>query len=456
MVRKRAPDEATSSLFDDTPFEQSEPGLSPVQQRSNKGKPSVLHQPMQSIAIRPVDRGSLTKGDLLLWLKIIQEIQQMTPARSYSLPMRPLMIFMNNERRYDRIKTQLRALNRTQVEWNNSTGKDKEVWGVSTLISQAEIIKDGGTIMLEIELPGTVDKGVRELTQFSAINLLLARELHSTAALNLYRIAVAYETNPSHLTFKRTVSEWDEILRGASRDPTKELVYKYMKRDLLQPAIEELKQMTHLDVELIEHRERGGRAVTHLQFIVKAKAQPVVKTVDPADLLAKSALKSMGLRAAEIPAIVDQYGAERIMRNVEYTQAELAKGTVRTPRAYLKRAIIDDYAQQGEVIDAKPPKAKKEKPNMADVALGRFKAWRLEEAEKIFMEMTRKQSEAEWNEFANLDGKAATLVRAVKAKGLSSPLVKQAFFDWMATKTWGPVNNDTLIAFMREHPDQLQ
>jgi hypothetical protein len=182
----------------------------------------------------------------------------------------------------------------------------------------------------------------------------------------------------------------------------------------------------------------------------------VVKTVDPADLLAKSALKSMGLRAAEIPAIVDQYGAERIMRNVEYTQTELTKGTVRTPRAYLKRAIIDDYAQQGEVIDAKLPKAKKEKPNMADVALGRFKAWRLEEAEKIFMEMTRKQSEAEWNEFANLDGKAATLVRAVKAKGLSSPLVKQAFFDWMATKTWGPVNNDTLIAFMREHPDQLQ
>ena len=455
MPKKSIPADDTPSLFEDGE-NATLPGFSLAQAMSSNAKPSVLQQPMQSIAIRPVDRGSLTKADLLLWLKIIQEIQNMPPARSYSIPMRPLMVFMNNERRYDRIKAQLRSLNRTQVEWNNNVGREKEVWGVSTLISQAKIVKDGTTVILEIELPGTVDNGVRELTQFSAINLLLARELHSTAALNLYRIALAYESNPSHLTFKRTVVEWDEILRGAARDPEKGLVYKYMKRDQILPAMEELRQMTHLELELIEHRERGGRAVTHVQFLVKSKNQSVVRAVDPDELLAKSALKSMGFRAADIPGVVEQYGHERILKNVEYTQAEQARGNVRNPRAYLKTAIIDDFAQQGEENGATRTPTKKGTPNLADVALGVFRSWRVDEAEKIFMEMTRKQSEAEWSQFTQTEGLDAILVRAIKAKGLESARVKKAFYEWMADKTWGAVSNDTLVAFMRDHPDRLQ
>lgn len=437
----------------------SQPGLSNVQQQTaDPSRPMVLNQPMQSVALTPT-RGQITRAMNLMWLKIIQEIQHQPEAPVYKIPVRVLVEFLGDAKNYDRIKENLRALNAVQVEWNNISA-DVEQWGVSSLLSQAKVTRTGSTTTIEVGLPPDINKGVRELKQFSALNLLMARELKNPAALNLYKIAVAYETNPSRVTNRAPPESWEPQLRGTPRQPGTEFVYKYFKRDTVIPAMAEVNRLTNLTLELIEHRE--GRTVKEIQFRVTSKNAidfdgAISEGASRAELDAIAQLKELGVRTIEAKQLLAAYGADRVRRNIEYLNRKKADGTgkIRSAAAYIKAAVQNDYADaeviEGEVTLVTPDKRMvKDKQAEHEMAMQRFRDHRRAEAREAFMEMTRRDSENYWSAYmAHLKEKNnQTLLGAATSKELKSKMVQIDFYDWLAERMQGPITDADFMDFL--------
>lgn len=437
-----------------------EPGFSDVQRLAaiTAERAVVLNQPMQSIALKPT-HGAITRAMSLMWLKLLQLIQQQPEAPVYKIPMKELVAFIGDTKNYDRLKENLRALNAVQVEWN-AVNEHGEQWAVSSLLSQAKITRGSGSTTVEVSLPPDINKGVREMTQFSTLNLMIAREFKNAAGLNLFRIAVAYETNPSRVTFRRPVGEWELLLRSQPRPPGTEFVYKYFKRDTVLPAMAEIARLTHLTLELIEHRE--GRVVRELQFRILPKdtidLEPASESVAAAEALAE--LKGLGVRTAEARSMVASFGADRVRRNVEYLKRKRAEGTgkVRNEAAYIKAAIQSDYADSdmdaGEVtVITADPVTKKSLTSTAserELAMQGFQAHRRSQAQGLFMEMPYRESNEHWETFveSTKSAKNQTLMAAIKSKGIKAKLVQIAFFDWLSERLLGPITDQSFLDYL--------
>lgn len=461
MSKRPTSDSLSFSLFGGgapPPDGTSEPGLSEVQQiASDSTRAMVLNQPMQSVALTPT-RGAITRHMNLMWLKIIQEIQQQPEAPVYKIPVKALVDFIGDAKNYDRLKENLKALNAVQVEWNNIS-TEGEQWGVSSLLSQAKVTRSGNTTTIEVSLPPDINKGVRELKQFSALNLLLARELKNPAALNLFRIAVAYETNPSKVTFRATPDKWEPLLRGTPRHAGTEFVYKYFKRDTVLPALAEVNRLTNLTLELIEHRE--GRTVKELQFRVNSKGAvdidgAVSEMGSRGDVEALGMLKELGVRSSDAKQLLSVFGGERVRRNVEYLKRKQSEGgKIRSVTAYVKSAIQQDYADaeviEGEVtLVTSDKKSVKDKAAEKEVAMERFKSHRRSEAAEMFMEMTRRDSDSYWDTYLESLKQAnnQTLLSAAATKGLKAKIVQIDFYDWLSEKLQGPITDANFMDFL--------
>ncbi len=439
----------------------SSPGLSEPQKRLLEGAEAAasgdfLIQPMQSVALSPKN-GAITKRMMLSWLYFLKQIQEMEPATTYRFRMAPLMEFLES-REYEDIKEDLRSLNGTQVEWNNYRN-DETSWGVSTLLSQVEIKSSKNGNFIEISLPPKIESGIRERKGYSELNLLLARQLRSTAALNLYRICVAYETNPSGVTFRAQPADWYPKLAGNPMPEGSKFEYKYFKRDTLHPAIAEINTLSDILVDLIEHRE--GKRVKELQFSVKPKPQGALdlRDGDSEETKLLTELIQLGVRRNNALTLLKQYGAKRIERNIEYTkQRQKTLGdAMRNPVLYLKKAIREDYAVDASADDLSAenlddPRTAQEKAGQEREKSLRaeFDTYRRSLAADMFKEMPKAQSIETWEIYIErLRVKMnSVLLKQAETKGLKSKHVEVDFLDWLAHKNWGEPTEKELLQYV--------
>lgn len=79
-----------------------------------------------------------------------------------------------------------------------------------------------------------------------------------------------------------------------------------------------------------------------------------------------------------------------------------------------------------------------------------FKAHRRGEAETMFMEMIRRDSEKYWSGFIKelADSNNQTLLSMAKAKHMESRMVKIAFLDWLADKLLGAITDAKFMEFL--------
>lgn len=422
------------------------------------GSGEVMIQPMQSVAISPRN-GAVSKRMMLSWLWFIKRIQDMPEAGTYRFAMAQLLGFLES-REYNDVKTDLRNLNATQVEWNNY--KDDETsWGVSNLLSQVEIKSTKNGNFIEISLPPRIEKGIRERRGYSELNLLLAKQLRSASALNLYRICVAFETNPSRVTMRDTPESWYPRLAGNPMPKDTVFHYKYFKRDTLQPAIAEINTLSDLEVRLIEHKE--GRRVVEIQFGVESKPQVSFELdqggSEEAELLLTGML-GVGVRRSDALSLLGKYGIKRIQRNLAYTIERKQKlgSELREVAKYLKAAIREDYAEgmESENLHA----VKSGSSQQEDIARTgdeeavlrkEFEAFRRQKVEELFQEFTSKQSEENWAFYLdelNTSGRNNFLLKRATSKGLKVPDVAVDFMNWLAERSWGPISEGDLLKFL--------
>lgn len=316
------------------------------------------------------------------------------------------------------LKDALRTLNEARIEFNvfDADGEE-EVWGTVVMLSQA-VVRDG---ICEYAYPPAIRSQLHNPAVYALIDLGIQERFSSQYALALYENCVRYRRIGT--TGWKTLDQWRAVLGVPEGAHT---AFKYLNRDVLQVAIREVN--THSDITLVMEREKQGRSIARLKFLVEEKAQMTLPlenasastadgVLDPRSLVPDSdsllddrqrrLVSVFGLTAAQALDLCTRYPANLVDRNVQYVSAFVAKGGgVRNLAAYVIEAIRSDYA--GDPREAEPPHAAGPSRQAARAERGRDEA-----------QERQRSAEEKWERMSN-ESKRETERRVVDEFGRSA------------------------------------
>lgn len=430
--------------------------MSKLKKHESQTAEGTLYKPTESIAIVPKDGDGLSRAAKLIFnvlCKQVQEIGDPNNHNEYKISLAQVLHSITGQsRNYEWLKEALRELVSTRVEWNYHSGKGEEVWGITPMLSAAEIKSSrSGDSHLVFEFSNKIRERIVKAQMYARINLEEQKLLRSNAAVSLYEIVCRYHTSPSGLTMQIPPIRCYAMLSGTPIDKidAAEFQYKYFKRDILDKAIAEIHAETNFTVELIEHK--SGRKVIAIQFKVGLRAQQLL-SLNPTgnlDLQIQQLLTRCGISLAQCEELVLNYSTEQIGIAASYLEARLAAihlPKIAHPYAYLKRILQD----------IKPPVAA---PASNEVELDsvlatenlkiKFLAQLARDAETYYAELDQSVQLEQVALFERwvADTKNPTLQTRMKKQGLKSKSVHSAFFQWLARETWGDPTENELLSF---------
>jgi hypothetical protein len=346
------------------------------------------------------------------------------------------------------IKDHIRAMRENEVMWSIVSEKE-ERWGVSGMITQAEIIRRSGEpTFVEWALPPKISARMLDPSFYTSLSMQIHSSLRSGASIALYEICSRYATNPGHLTMRAHWKWWVPRLTGNDNDGAHK-DYKYFKRDVLNVAVREVNAIAkdELQIELIQYK--AGRVIQELQFkVTQTNPQKELPLQFDGELV--ELVTRVGLSEKAAREIINAHDAEFIRKTValvEERAADKQQPPLRSKAAWFKRALADKYAN---AVPAKPvkPAPKQETPEERKAkAMDKLIAHRCSEAHKLYMELDipeqsdLREAFAEWTTYQPHR-------QEIRNRALSTPSVKAAFCDWFAKRTWGEPTETELLEFM--------
>lgn len=278
-----------------------------------------------------------------------------------------------------------------------------------------------------------------ESSLYSKIDLVIQKNLKLDASKKLYDWLARYRTNPSQLSNKAEWTFWKTIVHGAVDESSYTREYKIFKRDKLKPAINEINEISDLQIELIEDKE-GTRSVKNLQFRVKEKPKFSTETeekiaIKEVKVDIHKELSKLNISTYYKKKLLQQFPEQIILNNLEYTLNRLKKDPdlIKNHGAYLVAACEANYA--GELKQAAVPTANKGNDQTSEI-LNMIQQDRNKAAGEMFNEMDiDQQSElvTEYNIAAQFDEQKIPEEIGKRTNRHMIP-----FFTWLADKTWGP------------------
>ena len=301
------------------------------------------------------------------------------------------------------LREALEALAGTTITWNILDAQGAEEWGVSTFLAQA-VVKGG---VCRYAYAPDLRRKLYNPEVYARINLAVQERFGSGYALALYENCVRFRKVGS--TGWIDLDRWRDLL---GVEPGQYPAFKYLNRDVLKPAVEEVNRYSDIHVEL--HRKREGRRVSALRFSVhendqlaldlgsaatRAAAQASATGEFPDNLpdpraLAPDAdallgplqrrLVAFGLSQAQALDLSTEFDAARVARNLDHVEAEVARGVetdgreVKNVPAFTVAAVRGDYAASGGV----PPVVQQAKDKRVQAKQARAQRARQREEEK--------------------------------------------------------------------------
>jgi len=244
------------------------------------------------------------------------------------------------------IKTALRTLVSTPIEWN-TLGQDKiQEWGICTFLQSGKIRQGQMLYRLNDEL---VDK-INTPTLFAKIQLLIQSQIKKRHALALYEFMIDHL---SRTRVDKAIIEavpLDHLKKVIGADGVTSEVFKFFNRDILKPSIREINKHTELQVDCT--LVRNSRAVVAISFNVeKNDCYPIKSDLDMSEgIEEKRELQDIliykGISKHKAKFLFKKYDYDRIRGNIYEMEKVIAGGKIiKNIPAYLVRAIEDDYRQ---------------------------------------------------------------------------------------------------------------
>ncbi len=237
------------------------------------------------------------------------------------------------------LKAALKGLMETVVEFDVMEDGEQS-WEAMVLLPYAKI--KGGTCTYRYER--ALAEKLYHPDIYSKINLSVLREMKSTHSL------VLYENCHRYLGAGQTAVWEIDVFRRLMGVEDKYKEFKVLRRDVINPAMKEVNQVSNINLELVTSRK--GRQVAALQFIVKPNPQlsliGMEEEDDITDAAAYKALLAEGISKTLARAWVLEYGEEHIFDKLDLANSQAASGKIKSSKAgFLKAAVEQDYHNEG-------------------------------------------------------------------------------------------------------------
>lgn len=365
----------------------------------------------------------------------------------YRMRLRDLVIGLDfNSENVEVLKNHLRQMASTTIEWQSPTRGEGAQWGITAMISQAEILLEGGESFIEWSYSTKIKNSILNPERFAKISFSYQAELKTHASLALYEICTRYIDNFGGLTARNPWQWWRPVLTGFP-EPVGEYEgayaeWKYFNRDIVKSAVAEVNAITNLVVTVIEHKQ--GRSVKDLQFKVERKsdismlgAQP--KPVNMHEL--GRAIK-VGIPQERVEKLMTRVSDKRFKDALDDLEERLRATNmplVRSPEKFLKAILDSDHEQtNNKVLEKEKTETLLEKSKRIDL-LERYREHLRNLSWALFNEKLDQEQKDMLVEFEmrSVSSAPAAIRNAFVARGISSPMVRSLFRTFLAESTYG-------------------
>jgi plasmid replication initiation protein len=406
-----------------------------------------IKKPVEMLAIIP-KKDRITILARKVYNIMIYEAQAQGGDRDvYRMRLRDLVIGLDfNSENVEVLKNHLRQMASTTIEWQSPTRGEGAQWGITAMISQAEILLEGGESFIEWSYATKIKNSILNPERFAKISFSYQAELKTHAGLALYEICTRYIDNFGGLTARNPWQWWRPVLTGFP-EPVGEYEgayaeWKYFNRDIVKSAVAEVNAVTNLVVTAIEHKQ--GRSVKELQFKVERKSDTSMlgSSVTPVNMQELGRAIKAGILQERAEKLMSRVSAERFktaLDDLEERQRATNMPLVRSPEKFLK-AILDSNQEQStiKVLEKEKTETLLEKSKRIDL-LERYREHLRNLSWALFNEKPDQEQKDMLVEFEkrNISAASPAIRNAFVSRGISSPMVKSLFRTYLAESMYG-------------------
>ena len=411
-----------------------------------------IKKPVEMLAIIPT-KDRITVLARKVYNIMVHEAQKQGGERDvYRMRLRDLITGLEfNSENVEVLKNHLRQMASTTIEWQSPTRGEGAQWGITAMISQAEIILEGGESVIEWSYATRVKHAILNPERFAKISFSYQAGLKTHAGLVLYEICSRYVDNFGGLTARNPWQWWRPVLTGFP-EPTGEYKgayaeWKYFNRDIVKTAIAEVNKITNLFLSVIEHKQ--GRSIKDLQFKVERKSVTSINATPtkPVNLHDLGRAIKAGISQERAEKLMAGVTAERFKDSMDDLEQRLQATNlppVRLPERFLK-VILDSTGERSslKVLEKEKTESRLEKSKRIEL-LQRYRDHLRSLSWALFNEKPEQEQKDLLTEFEirKIMSTSPAIRSAFASRGTSSPMVKSLFRTFLAESMYG-TNWDT-------------
>jgi len=422
---------------------------------------NALKKPVDTLAMAPAEGGRITVIERRLYFTLMWFAQRQgwqVGQESFQAPLAEVLKKMNyRSRNMKLIRDALTSMTTTPVEWQSPTAGEGSNWGVSGMISHAEIISSRSGSTLEWSYSPKVRPEILNPFPFARGSLEVQDVLKTHAALALYDIVTRYLSSATGLTPRRHWTWWRPVLSGNADSLDTSSEFKSFNRDYVKKAMKEINAKTTVDVELITHK--AGPRVMELQFRATRKKnyKPPLQNINTESSLKEIGRAiSLGITQRQAELFFDEHGENTLSKGLDVLEERLGKPGLRPvekPKDYLEKVLNNQAidAQTGALVDAQKEQAlvKQKKIEL----LEQYRANRLQAAWELYQESIDSDKSFLEERFTSeiLEKGPASTKRLYEQKAFQATSVRSLMKTFLADhyfgEGWKTPNDDALFRF---------
>jgi plasmid replication initiation protein len=274
----------------------------------------------------------------------------------HTIPIKEICKALNipDNKNYEMIKSALRALNKTQVEWNILNKDKKNKWGVTSILASVEI--EAG--MCTYSYSAAMKKVFSNPNIYARLNMAIQASFNSKYSIALWEYIMEFlSSNTSNKSSDVIINQLsvEDIRKLLGVDNSKYYQeFSNFNREILKKSVNEINQISDLDVSL-EYLRRGKK----VEYVVMYVKRPQSKLSDKSFLnvgvmgidttdhqngninyeLIRDLIEDYSFPEVIAEQIVTEYPEERIRDILEYVKNQNPSN----PAAYIRKALKERW-----------------------------------------------------------------------------------------------------------------
>lgn len=312
--------------------------------------PAVLRKAVAAISMVPT-KGKITLLGRQSWNVLLQLAQAQSGEQEREIFRSPLSDLVKgidfNSKNIEIVKTHLRSMLATTVEWQSPTAGEGMRWDAASMLAHAALYRQRGESWIEWSYAANVRPELLNPQVFVKLNLEVISRLRTISGLALYEACARYKEVGQ--TGRKPWRWWAPVLLGRADDERMHrLEYRIFKRDTLRPALAEINSASDLKIEMIEHK--AGRFVADLQFAVAEKRKHTVQPsapparLSPVDLGLVARARELDIEQDKFERLLEDHGQEAVSECLLLVERRVASnfpGPLRDTLRYLKSLLLN-------------------------------------------------------------------------------------------------------------------